>query len=86
MPPRWGEAEEARGWIQEPKATSCGKLELGREIGGSGSEHGFRLEVAFDLDQVKWVSGTACHNRSYASFNETLKTLETLADWVLGFF
>ena len=46
-PPRWGEAEEARGWIQEPKATSCGKLELGGEIGGSGSEHGFRLKAAF---------------------------------------
>ena len=33
--------------IQEPKATSCGKLELGGEIGGSGSEHGFHLEAAF---------------------------------------
>ena len=44
---------------------------------------GFALKLHSDLDQVKWVSGTACHNQSYASFNETL---ETLADWVLGSF
>ena len=47
---------------------------------------GFALKLHSDLNQVKWVSGIACHNRSYASFNETLEILETLADWVLGFF
>jgi hypothetical protein len=35
---------------------------------------GFALKLHADLDKVKWVSGNAGDDRSYAAFDESFET------------